>query len=74
MAAPRSTNALGKEHSFICTMIIGFPGSSYFTSVSFLDNKLDKVLTTWTVGVTFIFLVGFLVHNSLMVFAQIGMS
>ena len=69
MAAPKSTNTLGKEHPFIFIVTIGFPGSSYFTSVSLHNNKSDNVLATWIVGVTFIFLVGFLVQNSLMVFA-----
>lgn len=69
MVAPRSTNALGKENPFICIVTIGLPGSSYFTGISLPSNKLDKAPTTWIVGVTFIFLVGFLVHNSLMVFA-----
>ena len=59
MVAPKSTNALGKEHPFIFTMTIGFPGSSYFTGVFVPDNKTDKVPTTWTVGVVFIFLLGF---------------
>ena len=65
MVAPRSTNALGKEHPFICTVIIGFPGSSYFTGVSLSYNKSDKVPTAWIVHVMFIFLLGFLVQNSL---------
>ena len=69
MVAPKSTNALGKEHPFIFTVTIGFPGSSYFTSVSLLDNKSDKVPTTLTVGVVFVFLFRFFVHNSLIVFA-----
>ena len=69
MVAPRSTNALGKEHSFICTVAIRFPRSSYFAGVSLPHNKSNKVPTTWTIGVVFIFLLGFLVHNSLIVFA-----
>ena len=58
--APKSTNALGKEHPFIYTVTIGFPGSSYFIGVSMPDSKSDKAPTTWTVGAVFIFSLAFL--------------
>ena len=50
IAAPRSTKAFEKVCPLMCTVTIGFPGSSYLTGVSFYDNKLDKVPTTWTFG------------------------
>jgi len=53
---------------------IGFPGSSYLMSVYFLDNKSDRVPTTWTFGLFVIFLLGFFIHNSLIVLAYMGMS
>ena len=53
---------------------IGFPGSSYLIGVSFPDNRSDKVPTTWTLGLVFVFLLDFLMHNSFMVFAYIGIS
>jgi len=67
MATPKSTKALGKEWPFIWTVTMGFPESSYFTSVSLHSNKSDKVMTTWTVDVIFVFLTEFFAHNSLMV-------
>ena len=42
--------------------------------VSFPNNKLDRVPTTWTLGWFAIFLLGFFTHNSLIVFAYIEMS
>jgi len=69
ISAPKSTKAFGKEYPLIYTVTIGFPGSSYFTGASLPDNKLDRVLTTWTVGLVVILLFGFFIHNSLMVFA-----
>jgi len=56
MVSLKSTKALRKEPPFIYTVTMGFPGSSYFTGVSFPSNKLDKVSTTWTIGVIFVFL------------------
>ena len=72
--APKSTKAFGKEHPLICTVTIGFPGSSYFTGASLRDSESDRVPTTWTVGLVVILLFGFFIHNSLMVFAQTGIS
>jgi len=48
--------------------------SSYLIGVSYPDNKSDRVLTTWTLGLFAAFLLGFFTHNSLIVFAYIGMS
>ena len=53
---------------------MGFPRSSHFMGVSLPDNNSDKVPTIWTVGLVFFLLFGFFIHNSLMVFAYIGMS
>ena len=55
VATPKSAKALGKEHPFICTVTIGFPGSSYFTFVSLPNIKSDKEPTTSTVGYFFYF-------------------
>ena len=68
ISAPKSTTTLGKEHPFICAVTIGFPGSSYFTGASLPDSKSDRVPTSWTVGLVVIFVFGFFIHNSLMVF------
>ena len=69
IAAPKSTKAFGNDFTLIFTVTIGFPGSSYFTGVSIPDNKLDRVPTTWIVGLVVVILFGFFIHNSLMVFA-----
>lgn len=74
IAAPKSNKAFAKVFPLICTINIGLLGSSYLTGVYFLDNRSDKVPTTWTVGLFVILLCGFLIHSSLMVFAYIGMS
>ena len=74
IAAPKSTKAFAKVFPLICTVTIGFPGSSYLTGVSFPDNKSNRVPTTWTLGLFVIFLLGFFIHNSLIVFAYIRMS
>ena len=50
---------------------IGFPGSSYLMGVSFIDNKSDRVPTTWTLGLFSAFLLGFFTHNYLIVFTYI---
>ena len=73
-AAPKSTKAFEKVFPLICTVTIGFPGSSYLMGVSFPDNRSDRVPTTWTFGLFVIFLLGFFIHSSLIVFAYIGMS
>jgi len=59
IAAPRSTKAFEKVCPLICTVTIGFLGSSYLTGVSFPDNISDMVPTTWTVGLFVLFLLGF---------------
>ena len=74
IVAPKSTKAFEKVCPLICTVTIGFHGSSYLTGVFLLDNRLDKVPTTWTVGLFVILLLGFFIHSSLIVFAYIGMS
>ena len=74
IATPKSTRAFEKVCPMIFTITIGFPGSSYLTGASLLDNRSDRVPTTWTVGLIVILLFGFLIHNSLMVFAYIGVS
>lgn len=53
---------------------IGFPRSSYLTGVSFPDNKSDRVPNTWTFGLFVIFLLGFFIHSSLIVFAYLDIS
>ena len=53
---------------------MGFPGSSYFTGVFLPNNKSDRVPTTWTVAFILDFLIGFFIHNSLIVLAYIGIS
>ena len=58
----------------ICTVTIGFPGSSYLIGASLPGNRLERVPTTWMVGLVVILLFGFLIHNLLMVFAYIGIS
>ena len=73
IAAPKSTKAFAKVFPLICTVTIEFPGSLYLTSVSFPDNRLDKVPTTWSIRL-FVILLGFFIYSSLMVFAYIGMS
>ena len=65
IAAPKSTKAFAKVHPLICTVTIGFPRSSYLTSVSFPDKRSDKVPTTWTFGLFVILLLGFFIHSSL---------
>ena len=74
IVAPKSTREFEKVCPLICIVTIAFPGSSYLTSASLPDNRLDRVPTTWTVGLVVILLFGFLIHNSLMVFAYIGIS
>lgn len=74
IAAPKSTEAFGKEYPLIFTVTIVFPGSSYFTGASLPNSKSDKVPTTWTIGLVVILLFGFFVHNYLMVFTQMGIS
>ena len=46
MAGPRSTNVFGNEWPEICTVTMGFPGSSYFTGDSLPKNKSNSVPTT----------------------------
>ena len=72
--APKSTKSFENLCPLICTVTIGFPGSSYLIGASLLDNRSDKVPTTWTVGLFVILLLGFFIHSSLMVFAYIGIS
>lgn len=74
IAAPKSNREFEKVCPFICTVTIGFPRYSYLTGASLPDNRLDRVPTTWTVGLVFILLFGFLIHNSLIVFAYIRIS
>lgn len=66
--APKSTMAFEKVCQLISTITIGFP-RSYFMGASLPDSKLDRVSTTWMVGLVVILLFGFFTHNSLMVFA-----
>jgi len=58
IAAPKSTKAFEKVFPLICTVTIGFPRSSYLTGASLPDNRLDKVPTTWNVGLFIILLLG----------------
>ena len=58
IAAPKSTKEFVKVCLLICTVTIGFPGSSYLMGVSFPDNRSNRVPTTWTVGL-FVILLGF---------------
>ena len=74
LAAPKSTKAFEKVCPLICTVTIGIPGSSYLTGACLPNNRLDRVPTTWTVGLFVILLLGFFIHNSLMVFSYIGIS
>ena len=74
ITTPRSTKAFENVCPLICTVTIGFPGSSYLTGVSFPDNKSDKVPMTWNLGLFVTVLLDFLIHSSLIVFAYIGIS
>ena len=74
IAAPKSTKAFENDWPLTYTITIGFPGSSYLMGVSIPDNKSDKVPTIWTVGLVVVLLFGFFMHNSLIVFAYIGIS
>ena len=59
IAAPKSTRAFEKVFPLICTVTIGFHGSSYLASASLLDNRLNRVPTTWTAGLFVILFLAF---------------
>ena len=68
MAAPRSTNVFRNDQPEICTVTMGFLGSSYFTGGSLPSNKSDSAPTTRTVATTFVFFTCFFPHISLIFF------
>jgi len=74
IATPKSTKEFAKICPLFFTITIGFPGTLYLMGGYFPDNRLDRVPTTWTVGLFVILLLGFFIHSSLMVFAYIQMS
>ena len=64
IAAPRSTNTFSIYVFPICTVIVGFPGSSYLARRVFPIISSNSFPMAWTVGRSLGFLPGFLTHRS----------
>jgi hypothetical protein len=65
MVAPRSMRVFQMETSLMVIVTKGFPRFPYFAIFGYSDMYSESPPTKCTVGGSFCFLPGFLVHNSL---------
>ena len=63
IATPRSTSTFSICVFLICTVTVGFLGSSYLARRVFPIINLDSFPKTWTMGGSLGFLPGFLTHK-----------
>ena len=64
IAAPKSTSTLGICVCPICTVTVGFLGSSYLVTRVFTVINVDNFPMTWIVAGSLGFLLSFFVHRS----------
>jgi len=69
---PKSISIFQTEKLFIKIVTTGIPGSIYFSIVVLVDMRLANFPITWIVVGSFFFLPVFLMHNSFIVLAYIG--
>jgi hypothetical protein len=74
MVAPRSMRVFPMETSLMVMVTTGFPGFPYFYTLGFSDMYSESSPIKCTVGGSFCFLPGFLIHNSLTNLLYIGIS
>jgi hypothetical protein len=65
MAAPRSMRVFPMEISLMVMVTMGFPRFPYFSSLGFSNMYSESSPIKCTIGGSFYFLPGFLIHNSL---------
>jgi hypothetical protein len=65
MATPRSMRVFPMETSLMVMVTTGFPGFPYFATLGYSDMYSESSPIKCTVGGSFCFLPGFLIHNFL---------